>query len=80
MAWPSPLSFCALGPALVLLLFVGVLRAQAQMLSVTEFEAAMGPMIGASIVAMDRITAFALMPWPGCRFRRNVGRGAPTLR
>ena len=41
------------GPALILLLFAGVLRAQGQMLSVTVFEAAMGPMIGASIVAMD---------------------------
>ena len=41
------------GPALMLLLFAGVLRAQGQMLSVTVFEAAMGPMIGASIVAMD---------------------------
>jgi malate permease and related proteins len=41
------------GPALILLLFAGVLRAQGQMLGVTVFEAAMGPMIGASIVAMD---------------------------
>jgi hypothetical protein len=41
------------GPALILLLFLGVLRAQGQILSVTVFEAAMGPMIGASIVAMD---------------------------
>jgi malate permease and related proteins len=41
------------GPTLVLLLFAGVLGAQGQMLSVTVFEAAMGPMIGASIVAMD---------------------------
>jgi malate permease and related proteins len=41
------------GPALILLLFAGVLHAQGQMLSVTVFEAAMGPMIGASIVAMD---------------------------
>ena len=40
-------------PALILLLFAGVLGAQGQMLSVTVFEAAMGPMIGASIVAMD---------------------------
>jgi len=40
------------GPALILLLFVGM-RAQGQILSVTVFEAAMGPMIGASIVAMD---------------------------
>jgi malate permease and related proteins len=41
------------GPALMLLLFAGVLHTQAQMLNVTVFEAAMGPMIGASIVAMD---------------------------
>jgi len=41
------------GPALILHLFAGMLRAQEQMLSVTVFEAAMGPMIGASIVAMD---------------------------
>ena len=41
------------GPALMLLLFMVVLLAQGQTLSVTVFEAAMGPMIGASIVAMD---------------------------
>ena len=41
------------GPALMLLLFAGVLHSQAQMLNVTVFEAAMGPMIGASIVALD---------------------------
>jgi predicted permease len=42
-----------IGPALILLLFVGVLPNRGQVLSVTVFEAAMGPMIGASIVAMD---------------------------
>jgi predicted permease len=41
------------GPALILLLFMGPLRSDWQVLSVTVFEAAMGPMIGASIVAMD---------------------------
>jgi predicted permease len=41
------------GPALILLIFAGILRAGGQILSVTVFEAAMGPMIGASIVAMD---------------------------
>jgi predicted permease len=41
------------GPALILLLFAGVLRNDWQVLSVTVFEAAMGPMIGASIVAME---------------------------
>jgi predicted permease len=41
------------GPALILLLFAGVLRKDWQVLSVTVFEAAMGPMIGASIVAME---------------------------
>ena len=40
-------------PALILLLFAGVLGAKGQVLSVTVFEAAMGPMIGASIVAID---------------------------
>jgi predicted permease len=43
----------ALAPALILLLFAGVLRAKGQVLDVTVFEAAMGPMIGASIVAID---------------------------
>jgi predicted permease len=43
----------ALGPALILLLFAPMLRSDWQMLSVTVFEAAMGPMIGASIVALD---------------------------
>jgi predicted permease len=42
-----------LAPALILLLFAGVLGAQGKVLSVTVFEAAMGPMIGASIVAID---------------------------
>ena len=43
----------ALGPALILLLFAGVLGSGGQVLRVTVFEAAMAPMIGASIVAMD---------------------------
>jgi predicted permease len=43
----------AIGPALILMLFAGMLRADWPVLSVTVFEAAMGPMIGASIVAMD---------------------------
>jgi predicted permease len=43
----------AVGPALILLLFAGALAAERQVLSVTVFEAAMGPMIGASIIAMD---------------------------
>jgi predicted permease len=40
-------------PALILLLFAGLLGAEGQVLNVTVFEAAMGPMIGASIVAID---------------------------
>jgi predicted permease len=43
----------AVGPALILLLFAGVLGMEGQVLQVTVFEAAMAPMIGASIVAMD---------------------------
>ena len=43
----------AIAPALILLLFAGVLGAEGPVLSVTVFEAAMGPMIGASIVAID---------------------------
>ncbi len=43
----------AVAPALILLLIAGVLRAEGPVLSVTVFEAAMGPMIGASIVAID---------------------------
>ena len=42
-----------LAPVLILLLFAGVLGAKGHVLSVTVFEAAMGPMIGASIVAID---------------------------
>jgi predicted permease len=42
-----------IGPTLILLLFAGLLRGDWNVLSVTVFEAAMGPMIGASIVAMD---------------------------
>jgi predicted permease len=40
-------------PVLILMLFGGLMRNDWQVLSVTVFEAAMGPMIGASIVAMD---------------------------
>ena len=40
----------AVAPALILLLLAGVLGAEGQVLSVTVFAAAMGPMIGASIV------------------------------
>jgi malate permease and related proteins len=43
----------AIAPALILLLFAGVLGANGPVLNVTVFEAAMGPMIGASIVAID---------------------------
>ena len=43
----------AIAPALILLLFAGVLGSQGEVLRVTVFEAAMPPMIGASIVAMD---------------------------
>src|SRR5580700_257852 len=43
----------AIAPALILLLFAGLLRAERQVLNVTVFEAAMAPMIGASIVAID---------------------------
>jgi predicted permease len=43
----------ALAPALILLLFAGLFGAEGQVMRVTVFEAAMAPMIGASIVAMD---------------------------
>ena len=43
----------ALAPAFILLLFAGLLRAQGSVMQVTVFEAAMAPMIGASIVAME---------------------------
>lgn len=41
------------GPALVAGLFAGVLGQRGPVIQVTVFEAAMGPMIGAAIVAMD---------------------------
>jgi len=41
------------GPALILLLYAGLLGARGPLVQVTVFEAAMGPMIGAAIVAMD---------------------------
>ena len=41
------------GPALILLLYAGVFSARGPVIQVTVFEAAMGPMIGAAIVAMD---------------------------
>lgn len=43
-----------IGPALVLALFAGVFGQRGPVIQVTVFEAAMGPMIGAAIVAMDR--------------------------
>lgn len=42
-----------IGPALVLLVLVGLLGQTGTMIRVTVFEAAMGSMIGAAIVAMD---------------------------
>ena len=42
-----------LAPALIYLLFSGAMDAESDLFRVTVFEAAMGPMIGASIVAMD---------------------------
>jgi predicted permease len=42
-----------IGPALILLLYAGVIGARGPVIQVTVFEAAMGPMIGAAIVAMD---------------------------
>jgi malate permease and related proteins len=42
-----------IGPALILLLYAGVIGARGTVIQVTVFEAAMGPMIGAAIVAMD---------------------------
>jgi malate permease and related proteins len=41
------------GPVLILLLFAPLMWNDRSILNVTVFEAAMGPMIGASIVAMD---------------------------
>lgn len=42
-----------LAPAAILLLFAGLFGAEGPVMRVTVFEAAMAPMIGASIVAMD---------------------------
>ena len=41
------------GPALILLVYAGVLGQRGSVIQVSVFEAAMGPMIGAAIVAMD---------------------------
>jgi malate permease and related proteins len=41
------------GPALVMLVYVGMLRATGDVVQITLFESAMGPMIGASIVAIQ---------------------------
>jgi malate permease and related proteins len=41
------------GPALVMLVYVGFLSASGRIVQITLFEAAMGPMIGASIVAIQ---------------------------
>ena len=43
----------ALGPALITLLYVGVLGAGGMVIQVTLFEAAMAPMISAGIIAVD---------------------------
>lgn len=42
-----------LGPALILLLYAGVLGQRGSLIQISVFEAAMGPMIGAAIIAMD---------------------------
>lgn len=41
------------GPALVMLVYVGLLSAAGNVVQITLFESAMGPMIGASIVAIQ---------------------------
>jgi malate permease and related proteins len=41
------------GLALVMLVYVGLLRADGNVVQITLFESAMGPMIGASIVAIQ---------------------------
>ena len=41
------------GPALIALLFAGLLGARGEMIQITIFEAAMAPQIGAAIVAVD---------------------------
>jgi len=41
------------GPALVMLVYVGLLSATGSVVQITLFESAMGPMIGASIVAIQ---------------------------
>ena len=43
----------AIAPALILALYAGLFGATGDVMKVTVFEAAMGPMIGASIVAID---------------------------
>jgi predicted permease len=43
----------AIGPALVLAVLAGILGQRGPVIQVSVFEAAMGPMIGAAIVAMD---------------------------
>lgn len=42
-----------LGPALILLVYAGLLGQRGTVIQVSVFEAAMGPMIGAAVVAMD---------------------------
>ncbi len=42
-----------IGPALILGLFVGLFGARGEVIQITIFEAAMAPMIGASIIAMQ---------------------------
>ena len=42
-----------IGPALLVLLYVGFLRASGDVVQITLFESAMGPQIGASIVAIQ---------------------------
>ena len=64
-----------IGPAIILILYAGLLRADWPILSVTVFEAAMGPMIGASIVAMDHELdppLVTLMVEWACRFRLTL--------
>lgn len=43
----------AIGPALITLLFVGIMGAGGKVMQVTIFEAAMAPMITAGIIAVD---------------------------
>jgi hypothetical protein len=69
-----------LGPAIVAVLFAGLLDARGETIQITIFEASMAPQIGAAIVAVDHDLGPALVDPDGRhRYPALVPHGSPLV-